>query len=102
MTKKERLRLNTEYVLNNLKLSFNISTDFYDDEGHGYFTFGVMKDGVEYLFDLHRRNFDVITYKVRGEQGYNEGRELEQELETFIKEKLNESNEIIDKVELAP
>lgn len=102
MTKKERLRLNTEYVLNNLKLSFNISTDFYDDEGHGYFTFGVTKDGVEYYFDLYRRDFSIITHKVRGEEGFEISRVLEDKLETFIKEKLNESNEIIDKVELAP
>ena len=101
MTKKERLNLNTEYVLTNLKVGFNVSTDFYDDEGRGYFTFGVTRDKVEYLFDLSRNNFSVISHKIRGEKGHFESMNLESELEIFIKEKLNESNEIIDQVGLA-
>lgn len=52
MTKKERLRLNIIHVFKMVKANFKVSTDFSDDEGHGYFTFGVMKDKVEYLFDL--------------------------------------------------
>ena len=96
MTKKERLRLNTVHVFEMVKANFEVSTDFYDDEGHGYFTFGVMKDGVEYYFDLSRRDFSIISHKIRGEKGYNEGRELEQELETFIKNELVISNARID------
>jgi hypothetical protein len=92
MTKKERLRLNTVHVFEMVKANFEVSTDFCDDEGHGYFTFGVMKDGVEYLFDLSRRDFSVITYKVRGEKGYNEASELENELEVFIQNELIISN----------
>lgn len=96
MTKKERLRLNTVHVIEMVQKNFDVSTDFYDDEGRGYFTFGVMKDGVEYLFDLHRRDFSVITHKVRGEKGHKEGFELEQELETFIQNELVISNFHID------
>ena len=92
MTKKERLRLNTVHVIGMVQKNFDVSTDFYDDEGHGYFTFGVMKDGVEYYFDLHRRDFSVITHKVKGEKGHQEGFELEQELETFIQNELVISN----------
>jgi len=92
MTKKERLRLNTVHVMGMVQKNFDVSTDFYDDEGHGYFTFGVMKDGVEYYFDLHRRDFSVITHKVKGEKGHQEGFELEQELETFIQNELVISN----------
>ena len=96
MTKKERLRLNTIHVFEMVKLNFNMGTDFYDDEGHGYFTFGVMENGEEYFFDLSRRDFSVTSHKIRGEKGYNEGRELEQELETFIKNELVISNARID------
>ena len=96
MTKKERLRLNTVHVIEMVQANFEVSTDFYDDEGHGYFTFGVMKDGVEYLFDMGRNDFSIISHKIRGEKGYNEGRELEDELEVFIKNELVISNTRID------
>ena len=96
MTKKERLRLNTIHVFEMVKLNFNMGTDFYDDEGHGYFTFGVMENGEEYYFDLHRRDFSVTSHKVRGEKDYEIGAELEQELETFIKNELFISNANID------
>jgi hypothetical protein len=96
MTKKERLRLNTIHVFEMVQKNFNVSTDFYDDEGHGYFTFGVMKDGVEYYFDLHRRDFSVTSHKIRGEKDYEKGAELEQELETFIQNELVILNLYID------
>ena len=96
MTKKERLRLNTVHVIGMVQKNFDVSTDFYDDEGHGYFTFGVMKDGVEYLFDMGRNDFSITSHKIRGEKGYNEGRELENELEVFIKNELVISNARID------
>jgi hypothetical protein len=76
--------------------NFEVSTDFYDDEGHGYFTFGVMKDGVEYLFDLSRRDFSVTSYKVRGEKDYEIGADLEAELERFIFLESEISNARID------
>jgi hypothetical protein len=92
MTKKERLRLNTVHVIEMVQKNFEVSTDFYDDEGHGYFTFGVTKDGVEYYFDLHRRDFSVITHKVKGEKGFEIGRALEDELEVFVQNELVISN----------
>jgi len=92
MTKKERLRLNTVHVIGMVQKNFEVSTDFYDDEGHGYFTFGVMKDGEEYLFDMSRRDFSLCSHKVRGEKGYNEASELENELEVFIQNELIISN----------
>ena len=98
MTKKERSRLNTVHVIEMVQKNFEVSTDFYDDEGHGYFTFGVMKDGVEYLFDMHRNDFSIITHKIRGEKGFQEGRELEDKLETFIQLELKISNTRIDNI----
>jgi hypothetical protein len=92
MTKKERLRLNTVHIIEMVQLNFNVSTDFYDDEGHGYFTFGVMENGEEYLFDMSRRDFSLCSHKVRGEKGYNEASELENELEVFIQNELVISN----------
>jgi hypothetical protein len=92
MTKKERLRLNTVHVIEMVQKNFEVSTDFCDDEGHGYFTFGVMKDGVEYLFDMGRRDFSLCSHKIRGEKGYNEASELENELEVFIQNELVISN----------
>jgi hypothetical protein len=79
-----------------VQANFEVSTDFCDDEGHGYFTFGVMKDGVEYLFDLHRRDFSVTSYKIRGEKDYEIGADLEAELERFIFLELEISNARID------
>jgi hypothetical protein len=96
MTKKERLRLNTVHVIEMVQLNFNVSTDFCDDEGHGYFTFGVMENGEEYLFDMSRRDFSLCSHKVRGEKGYWEALELEDELEVFIKNELIISNARID------
>lgn len=96
MTKKERLRLNTIHVFKMVKANFEVTTDFNDDEGHGYFTFGVTKNGVEYLFDLQRRDFLGMINKVRGEKGYEEGADLEAELERFIFLELIISNAIID------
>jgi hypothetical protein len=92
MTKKERLRLNTVHVIEMVQKNFEVSTDFCDDEGHGYFTFGVMKDGEEYLFDMSRRDFSLCSHKIRGEKGYNEASELENELEVFIQNELVISN----------
>ena len=96
MTKKERLRLNTIHVFEMVQKNFNVSTDFYDDEGHGYFTFGVMENGEEYLFDLSRRDFSVTSHKVRGEKDYEIGADLEAELERFIFLELENSNANID------
>ena len=96
MTKKERLRLNTVHVIEMVQLNFNVSTDFCDDEGHGYFTFGVMENGEEYLFDMSRRDFSLCSYKVRGEKGYDKASELENELEVFIQNELIISNARID------
>ena len=96
MTKKERLRLNTIHVFEMVKLNFNMGTDFCDDEGHGYFTFGVMENGEEYLFDLSRRDFSVTSHKVRGEKDYEIGADLEAELERFIFLELENSNANID------
>jgi hypothetical protein len=96
MTKKERLRLNTVHVIEMVQKNFDVFEDFNDNEGRGYFTFGVMENGEEYLFDLSRRDFSVITHKVRGEKGHKEGFELEQELETFIQNELVISNLHID------
>jgi hypothetical protein len=96
MTKKERLRLNTVHVIEMVQKNFDVFEDFNDNEGRGYFTFGVMKDGIGYLFDMHRNDFSIITHKIRGEKGFEKGRELEDELETFIQNELFISNARID------
>jgi hypothetical protein len=92
MTKKERLRLNTIHVIEMVQKNFDVFEDFNDNEGRGYFTFGVMKDGIGYLFDMHRNDFSIITHKIRGEKGFEIGRALEDELEVFIQNELKVSN----------
>jgi hypothetical protein len=92
MTKKERLRLNTIHVIEMVQKNFDVFEDFNDNEGRGYFTFGVMKDGIGYLFDMSRRDFSLCSHKVRGEKGYWKALELEDELEVFIKNELIISN----------
>ena len=54
MTKTEKNKLIFKQLLLNLKEKFDITTDFYDGEGHGYFDFGVTENGVEYMFNLYR------------------------------------------------
>ena len=98
MTKKERLRLNIVHVIGMVKANFDVFEDFNDNEGRGYFTFGVMKDGIGYLFDMHRNDFSIITYKIRGEKGFEIGRALEKELEVFIENELVISNARIDNI----
>jgi hypothetical protein len=51
-----------------------------------------MENGEEYLFDMSRRDFSLCSHKVRGEKGYWEALELEDELEVFIKNELIISN----------
>ena len=58
-------------------------------EGHGYFTFQIERDDIEYAFDLSRSNFSVIGYKLKGEMDFTEQRILETEIEHLIKETLN-------------
>jgi len=87
MTKKEMLDLNTNYVMKRLQLDYNVSTDFYDEEGRGYFTFGVTKDEVEYMFDMSRKDFNLISHKVRGQVGYDKAIELEDELQLYVNTK---------------
>jgi hypothetical protein len=96
MTKKERLRLNTVHVIEMVQKNFDVFEDFNDNEGRGYFTFGVMKDGIGYLFDMSRRDFSLCSHKIRGEKGFEIGRALEDELEVFVQNELVISNTYID------
>ena len=96
MTKKEQLRITTVNVIESVKENFNVTEDFNDEEGRGYFTFGVTENGIEYRFDMSRRDFSVISYKVRNEKGYEESTKLEKILEFFIKNEVQISNDWIE------
>lgn len=88
MTKTEKNKLILKQLLLNLKEKFNITTDFYDGEGHGYFDFGVTENGVEYMFNLYRTHYTVISTLVKGQKGFERSQELENEIESFIKEEI--------------
>jgi hypothetical protein len=88
MTKKEQKNIITKHVINAVQKNFNVTADFNDDEGHGYFTFAVESEGNEFFFDMNRNNFSIISHKIRGEKLYNEAQQLEQELEEFIENEI--------------
>lgn len=92
MTKTEKNKLILKQLLLNLKEKFNITTDFYDSEGHGYFDFGVTENGVEYMFNLYRTHYTVISTLLKGQKGFERGQELENEIESFIKEEIKRIN----------
>jgi hypothetical protein len=84
MTKKEQKNIITKHVINAVQNNFNVVEDFNDEEGHGYFTFSIEHEGVEFRFDMMRSDFSLLSYKVKGEKLYNEAQQLEQELDEFI------------------
>jgi len=84
MTKTEKKKLLTKEIILQVKNVFTIGDDFNDEEGHGYFTFSIIDNGEEYRFDMSRNNFDIISYKVKNEKGYERSRELENQLQNFI------------------
>ncbi len=94
MTKKEQKDRITKHVISAIQKNFYVTEDFHDDEGRGYFTFGVTQDGIEYRFDMSRRDFSIISYKVRNEKYYTESIELENKLEKFIKHEIGILNDL--------
>ena len=88
MTKKEQKNIITKHVIKAVQENFNVVEDFNDEEGRGYFTFSIESEGIEYRFDMSRNDFSIISYKVRGEELYNEAQQLEQELDEFIENEI--------------
>ena len=64
MTKKELKNLQLKSIFAAIKANYFVISDFEDMEGHGYFTFQIERDDIEYAFDLSRSNFSVIGYKL--------------------------------------
>jgi hypothetical protein len=90
MTKKEQKNIITKHVIEMVQKCFNVSEEFNDEEGRGYFTFAVIDtDGNEFRFDMGRNDFTIISHKVRGEKLYNEAKQLEQELDEFIENEIS-------------
>ena len=89
MTKKEQKNIITKHVINAVQKNFNVIEDFNDEEGHGYFTFSIESEGIEFRFDMGRNDFTIISHKVRGEKLYNEAKQLEQELDEFIENEIS-------------
>ena len=80
------------HLVSSSVLKWHITTDFYDGEGHGYFDFGVTENGVEYMFNLYRTHYTVISTLLKGQKGFERGQELENEIENFIKEEIKRIN----------
>ena len=89
MTKKELKNIQLKAIFAAIKENYNVTSDFEDMEGHGYFTFQITVDGVQYAFDLSRSNFSVIGYKLKGDMDFTEQRALETEIEYLIEQTLN-------------
>jgi hypothetical protein len=88
MTKKEQKTIITKHVIDAVQKNFNVIEDFNDEEGHGYFSFSIEHEGVEYRFDMSRNDFSIISHKIRGEKGHQEALELEKELDEFIENEI--------------
>ena len=84
MTKKEQKNIITKHVIEAVQKNFNVVDDFHDDEGHGYFSFSIEHEGIEFSFDMSRNDFSILSHKIRGEKLFNEAQQLEQELDEFI------------------
>ena len=95
MTKTEKKKLLTKEIILQVKNIFTIGDDFNDEEGHGYFTFSIIDNGEEYRFDMSRNDFDIITHKVRNENGYERSRQLEKQLQDFINNVISDTNEYL-------
>jgi hypothetical protein len=89
MTKKELKNIQLKAIFAAIKEKYYVTSDFEDMEGHGYFTFQITVDGVQYAFDLSRSNFSVIGYKLKGDMDFTEQRALETEIEYLIEQTLN-------------
>jgi len=95
MTKTERKKLLTKEVILQVKNTFTIKDDFNDEEGHGYFTFSIIDNDEEFRFDMSRNDFDIISHKVRNENGYERSRQLEKQLQDFINTIVSDTNEYL-------
>lgn len=89
MTKKEQKNIITKHVIEEVQKCFDVSEEFNDEEGHGYFTFAIIDiEGNEFRFDMSRNDFSIISHKVRGERYYDEAQKWEQELDEFIENEI--------------
>ena len=99
MTQKEKLTIKTKEVFEAIKTNSQIRVieDFFDYEGHGYWTAIVRYMGMEFSVDMQRRDFSVIVYEVPGSVFYKvSGEELEEALAEIIEDALAEAEKKID------
>ena len=84
MTKKELRKIQLKAIFAAVKENFDVVQDFEDLEGHGYFDFTIDLLGKEMQFMMHRRDFEVIGYDVKGDDFYKESQILEGELNSLV------------------
>ena len=84
MTKKELKKIQLKAIFKAVKENFDVVQDFEDLEGHGYFDFTIDLLGKEMQFMMHRRDFEVIGYDVKGDDFYKESQILEGELNSLV------------------
>ena len=84
MTKKELKKIQLKAIFAAIKENFDVVQDFEDLEGHGYFDFTIDLLGKEMQFMMHRRDFEVIGYDVKGDEFYKESQILEGELNSLV------------------
>ena len=90
MTQKEINKLQSKAIFKAVQDNFNLTRDFEDFEGHGYWSFAIEQDGIEFTFDMKRRSFDVCGYLTRGEENKEKQTELETAIEELIETTLSE------------
>ena len=84
MTKKEIKKIQLKAIIKAVKENFDVVQDFEDFEGHGYFDFSIDLLGKEMQFMMHRRDFEVMGYDVKGDDFYKESQILEGELNSLV------------------
>ena len=84
MTKKELRKIQLKAIFAAVKENFDVVQDFEDLEGHGYFDFTIDLLGKEMQFMMHRRDFEVIGYDVKGDEFHKESQILEGELNSLV------------------
>lgn len=103
MTQKEKLTIKTKEVFEAIKLNpqIRVIEEFFDYEGHGYWTGIVQYMGMAFSVDMQRRDFSVIVYEVPGNPFYKvSGEELEEALAEIIEDALAEAEKKIQMLEV--
>ena len=98
MTQKEKQSIKAKEVFAAIKLNPQIAVveDFFDYEGHGYWTAIIRYMGMEFSVDMQRRDFSTIVYEAAGSVFYKvSAEELEEALAEIIEDALAEADKKI-------